>query len=41
MTPPGFHVIFLPFADDFRKLNLNKTLPKGTLKETHYIRPLS
>ncbi|KAK2146027.1 hypothetical protein LSH36_639g02004 [Paralvinella palmiformis] len=29
VTPPGFHVIFLPFADDFRKLNLNKTLPKA------------
>ena len=27
-TPPGFHLIFLPYADDFRKLKYEKT-PKG------------
>lgn len=25
VTPPGFHVIFLPSADDFRKLNYEET----------------
>ena len=29
-TPPGFHLIFLPFADDFRKLKYEET-PKGSL----------
>ena len=28
ITPPGFHIIFLPFADDFRKVNYEET-PKG------------
>lgn len=27
--PPGFHIIFLPFADDFRKVKLEET-PKAT-----------
>lgn len=30
VTPPGFHLIFLPFADDFRKLKYEET-PKGSL----------
>lgn len=30
LTPPGFHVIFLPFADDFRKVNYEET-PRGEL----------
>lgn len=29
ITPPGFHVIFLPLADDFRKLNYEET-PRAT-----------
>lgn len=29
-TPPGFHLVFLPFADDFRKLKYEET-PKGSL----------
>jgi len=33
-VPPGFHVIFLPFADDFRKLNIEKDAPRG--KSTHF-----
>ena len=28
ITPPGFHIIFLPFADDFRKVKYEVT-PKG------------
>jgi len=28
-VPPGFHLIFLPFADDFRKLKLDDQLPRG------------
>ncbi|XP_014670156.1 PREDICTED: X-ray repair cross-complementing protein 6-like [Priapulus caudatus] len=24
VTPPGFHVVFLPFADDLRKLKLQE-----------------
>ena len=28
-VPPGFHVVFLPFADDFRKLKLSDQLPRG------------
>ncbi|KAK0051580.1 X-ray repair cross-complementing protein 5 [Biomphalaria pfeifferi] len=32
VTPPGFHVIFLPFADDFRKLNYD-TKPKATKEQ--------
>lgn len=31
IVPPGFHVIFLPFADDFRKLKLDEQLPRGKL----------
>ena len=31
IVPPGFHVIFLPFADDFRKLKLDQQLPRGRL----------
>jgi len=30
-VPPGFHIIFLPFADDFRKLKLDDQLPRGKL----------
>ena len=26
ISPPGFHVIFLPFADDLRKLDYPDTL---------------
>ncbi|RUS91305.1 hypothetical protein EGW08_000919 [Elysia chlorotica] len=29
VTPPGFHVIFLPFADDFRKVNYDEECPRG------------
>jgi len=29
-TPPGFHLVFLPFADDFRKLKYEET-PTGSL----------
>ncbi|KAI8783444.1 X-ray repair cross-complementing protein 5 [Biomphalaria glabrata] len=32
VTPPGFHVIFLPFADDFRKLNYDAK-PKATKEQ--------
>ncbi len=28
-TPPGFHVIYLPYADDIRNLKLDPT-PKAT-----------
>lgn len=28
LRPPGFHVIFLPFSDDFRKVKYEQT-PKG------------
>ena len=31
IVPPGFHVVFLPFADDFRKLKLAEELPRGEL----------
>ncbi|GFO03782.1 ATP-dependent DNA helicase 2 subunit 1, partial [Plakobranchus ocellatus] len=30
LTPPGFHVIFLPFADDFRKVNYDEECPRAT-----------
>lgn len=30
MTPPGFHVIYLPFADDFRKVKLEDTARANT-----------
>lgn len=26
ISPPGFHVIFLPYAEDLRKVNLPQTL---------------
>lgn len=29
-TPPGFHVVFLPFADDFRKVKLDETVRANT-----------
>lgn len=32
-VPPGFHVIFLPFADDFRKLNIEKDAPRATVDQ--------
>ena len=35
-TPPGFHVIFLPFADDFRKIKFEEDLPRGN----HFISKL-
>lgn len=28
VAPPGFHVIFLPFTDDIRKLQL-ESMPRG------------
>ena len=35
VTPPGFHVICLPFADDFRKLKYEET-PRGMNKPIEY-----
>ena len=37
VTPPGFHLIFLPFTDDLRRLKYEET-PKGnyTTKEYNY-----
>ncbi|KAH9491851.1 X-ray repair cross-complementing protein 6 [Bulinus truncatus] len=32
VSPPGFHVIFLPFSDDFRKVNYD-TKPKATKEQ--------
>ncbi|XP_059150749.1 X-ray repair cross-complementing protein 6-like [Physella acuta] len=32
ITPPGFHVIYLPFADDFRKVPFEET-PKATKEQ--------
>lgn len=32
-VPPGFHVIFLPFADDFRKLNIEKDAPRANVDQ--------
>jgi len=29
VVPPGFHVIFMPFADDFRKLKMEENLPRA------------
>ena len=29
VAPPGFHVLFIPFADDFRKIKLDEDLPRG------------
>jgi hypothetical protein len=31
IVPPGFHVVFLPFADDLRKLKIDDKLPRGNL----------
>ena len=31
IVPPGFHLMFLPFADDFRKVKLEKDVPRGIL----------
>ena len=36
VTPPGFHVIFLPFADDFRKIKLEDA-PRGMNHEIIFI----
>lgn len=33
VVPPGFHVIFLPFADDFRKLKLQEDAPKANTEQ--------
>jgi len=30
VIPPGFHIIFLPFADDFRKIKMEENLARGT-----------
>ncbi len=27
--PPGFHLIYLPFADDFRKIKFDEATPRG------------
>ena len=38
LMPPGFHVMFLPFADDFRKVPWEDQAPKGKVflaKESH------
>ena len=29
ISPPGFHAIFLPFAEDVRKLQIAEDMPKG------------
>lgn len=29
VTPPGFHIMFLPFADDFRKISVEEDLPRA------------
>ena len=31
LTPPGFHVMFLPFADDFRKVPWEDQAPRGKI----------
>lgn len=33
IVPPGFHVIFLPFADDFRRLKLDQQLPRANAEQ--------
>jgi len=33
LTPPGFHVIFLPFADDFRKIKMEENLGRACLAQ--------
>jgi hypothetical protein len=30
ITPPGFHIIYLPYADDFRKVKY-EDLPRGNV----------
>ncbi|XP_077994569.1 X-ray repair cross-complementing protein 6-like [Glandiceps talaboti] len=37
ITPPGFHVIFLPFSDDIRKLNYNLKAPPAPRANTDQI----
>ncbi len=29
VSPPGFHVVFLPFAEDLRKLQFEEDTPRG------------
>ena len=29
IAPPGFHLMFLPFADDFRKVKLDTEVARG------------
>ena len=29
VVPPGFNVIYLPFADDFRNIKFEEDLPRG------------
>lgn len=36
VTPPGFHLIFLPFTDDLRRLKYEET-PKGNYTTKEYI----
>ncbi|XP_072047420.1 X-ray repair cross-complementing protein 5-like [Amphiura filiformis] len=33
ITPPGFHVVFLPFSDDMRKLKFAEDQPKATTEQ--------
>lgn len=33
VIPPGFHLIWLPFADDFRKLKLGEEVPKANTEQ--------
>ena len=39
LTPPGFHVMFLPFADDFRKVPWEDNAPRGNNLGTCHHRP--
>jgi len=34
-TPPGFHVVFLPYADDIRKVNFEENLPTATADQVN------
>ena len=36
ISPPGFHLLFLPFADDFRKIAMEENLPRGSLIFHHF-----
>ncbi len=36
LTPPGFHVIPLPYADDIRSLKLNPP-PEGSSRYSYYL----